>query len=789
MSTKMKHPSKNVIAILAIFSAFIAIIGFIPKSSMNVDETRRVPIFINPPPRPSMLHPRISLEGNEALEAFPNKTGNGISTDPYVIENLTIDGEGMTGISLSSIDRYLLIDNCTITNAGNAIDVDNCSNVHIENCSLKDNVNGIYAQNSSYINCTSNTIQASILFGIHFHFSHDYSISENDLIDNMYGSVTSLCFNGKITQNVLLNNSETGLVMENSSHLIVRKNDIRFNKEHGISIRSSTNNTVEQNTIEQNGIYGLILKGNSTSNRIMLNTFLENPISNAFIDGNASGNTWDDGSFGNYWDDFTLLHPSDYSEPIRFDAPYPINGSSIDMDNAALRYPIGTSHWLIPNMTSNATTIKPGESIIFRYRGVNSSEIASFTWEFGDGTNGSGEIASHDYTSPGTYTVSLYVTDALGFQATVKNTGYITVSGKSAVLEPEIFVFIFGLSMGAIGLTSTMVVKYRRSRNLQTRKKREMKGKKLPTVESKKNGNNRYSTVPMVNHILGTTSMEGADAFNQEGVSSSDGKVEIGPACLIHKKPVDGLSYTCSKCHVTYCLECATMLVEKRFSCLKCNYPISLNGKGTLHGVNSMDKPMHPGIAIMDGELLDKVRQLRENRIITEEIIDEIFMFLAFLPPADRVPFLQKVFSMDSFHTPSHIDDDEIAILSRDARVLIFILEREGLLTGEIREEVFRKLAGMEVEQHVQFLKRVFLTNDPGDDECSPQELSLSNAPISILSTDVLDYLESLESDGIITGGVINEITNHLARIPAKERLKWLKRVFQHKRKGEDHDG
>ncbi len=45
-------------------------------------------------------------------------------------------------------------------------------------------------------------------------------------------------------------------------------------------------------------------------------------------------------------------------------------------------------------------------------------DALTFSWDFGDGTNGAGKIAEHTYSTSGTYTVTLRVVDAHGEEAT-----------------------------------------------------------------------------------------------------------------------------------------------------------------------------------------------------------------------------------------------------------------------------------------------------------------------------------------------------------------------------------
>ena len=94
---------------------------------------------------------------------------------------------------------------------------------------------------------------------------------------------------------------------------------------------------------------------------------------------------------------------------------------------------------LAPEAVANATPLNGEAPLLVNFDASGSSddnEITSYFWDFGDGTNGSGLNPSHTYTSVGTFTVNLVVTDEEGL--TDNDTIEIIVSqNNTGNLAPE----------------------------------------------------------------------------------------------------------------------------------------------------------------------------------------------------------------------------------------------------------------------------------------------------------------------------------------------------------------
>lgn len=84
-----------------------------------------------------------------------------------------------------------------------------------------------------------------------------------------------------------------------------------------------------------------------------------------------------------------------------------------------------------PSADFNATPLSACTNEGINFNSLSSTNggaaITNYAWDFGDGFAGNGETVSHSYTTPGTYTVTLVVTNANGLADAEIKSNYITI--------------------------------------------------------------------------------------------------------------------------------------------------------------------------------------------------------------------------------------------------------------------------------------------------------------------------------------------------------------------------
>ena len=206
-----------------------------------------------PPTEFRGLDSPIFIDGDGDLTGYP---GNGSKSDPYRIENLTIDGgAGSYCIWVQDTTLYFIIRNCTVFNATSGIILKNITAglPVVNGCVVHDTTYGIDVIH--VINCTleQNTAYANLKGIALTNVNYTY-IFNNTAEFNIVGSVgdgieLGDSLHNEIVNNTLNNNKNAGILLLYSHYNTIRGNTMLGNRipweEYGCS-----NNTFEDNIAE-----------------------------------------------------------------------------------------------------------------------------------------------------------------------------------------------------------------------------------------------------------------------------------------------------------------------------------------------------------------------------------------------------------------------------------------------------------------------------------------------------------------------------------------------------------
>ncbi|MFX0037668.1 MAG: nitrous oxide reductase family maturation protein NosD [Candidatus Hermodarchaeota archaeon] len=185
--------------------------------------------------------------------------GDGTLENPYIIENITIDGQSLGNcIEIRDSDDYFIIRNCTLYNSGSASSAHGGINLYgvrngilIENnCSL--NSNGILLENSRNNIVSNNTTYINNNNGILLSHSNYNTIFGNSIANNSYeGIKLSESSYNNLSKNVGVYNGGSGIYLEYSSFNIISVNNVS-NNTIGLRLYQSNYNNIFDNDVCDN---------------------------------------------------------------------------------------------------------------------------------------------------------------------------------------------------------------------------------------------------------------------------------------------------------------------------------------------------------------------------------------------------------------------------------------------------------------------------------------------------------------------------------------------------------
>lgn len=216
---------------------------------------------------------------------------------------VTVDNVRITGFTLTNFEAQ----------QGYAVSLTSVTDCVIENNVIKDNIVGIYVYGYS----SGNTITGNFLEGnersIELINAQDNTISENNITSASISGISLDSSSGNtVTKNRILNLKDGmgALMLWMSSDNTISRN-LLFGGNLFLMVDCSNNILSENFVIDSN--YGVFV-GNSSENTLYSNYFINvtTPVLDSEMpSGPLSENNWDNGVKGNYWSSYTCQDAND----------------------------------------------------------------------------------------------------------------------------------------------------------------------------------------------------------------------------------------------------------------------------------------------------------------------------------------------------------------------------------------------------------------------------------------------------------------------------------------------
>ncbi|MFX1357870.1 MAG: NosD domain-containing protein, partial [Promethearchaeota archaeon] len=145
--------------------------------------------------------------------------GEGTYSNPYVIQDLLINGSGFEAcILIENTHEYFRIENCSVFNSEEPSFGINLYNVN--NSQIVNNTYSTYEYGICLFNCNNNTISVNMMN------NETYS-------DGIYLSESN---NNLISKNIVNNSGNSGIILSQSDNNVITENNVSFNNHYGIKL-------------------------------------------------------------------------------------------------------------------------------------------------------------------------------------------------------------------------------------------------------------------------------------------------------------------------------------------------------------------------------------------------------------------------------------------------------------------------------------------------------------------------------------------------------------------------
>ena len=325
--------------------------------------------------------------------------------------------------------------NCEVEYGTDGITVDN-GYVELRSSSVRfTSQNGLILNNGSIL-VEKSVFESNNAAGISIVNGSQATIANSIFESNADGIILDGYFTGdiSITQNNIINNTNSGITLESdiASDTAIARNNVSANG-HGFLVQTNTSTNIAHNYIYNNTVGILYQNGNNHQAHF-------NDLYNNTLGMETSSNVTVDATY-NYWGHNTgpfhaSLNPDGKGNPV--------GGDGTDLDFLFfLSMPSDYSNMKpTANLWTDKAQVSPNQNVIFiGFNSQDEGRVDQYLFNFGDGTN-TGWITlslfNHSYSSPGSFTASLMVTDDFNTTSETLAVANITVQDNLTPLKTTV---------------------------------------------------------------------------------------------------------------------------------------------------------------------------------------------------------------------------------------------------------------------------------------------------------------------------------------------------------------
>jgi len=203
-------------------------------------------------------------------------SGSGTWNEPYIIENLKINGfEQMNGIEIWNSDVSFIIQDCLIYNSNYGFYLENVDNSRLINNTCSNMDWGIHLEYSNNNTLSGNTASGNNYEGIYLTNANNNTLSGNTANDNedLGIHLQTECVNNTLSGNTVNNNGDTGIhIEEDCISNTISGNIANNNNYNGIYMYDECYyNTISNNFLNSSGECGISIHWYSQNNTIIDN--------------------------------------------------------------------------------------------------------------------------------------------------------------------------------------------------------------------------------------------------------------------------------------------------------------------------------------------------------------------------------------------------------------------------------------------------------------------------------------------------------------------------------------